>query len=67
MLSNKPNFREVCFDEHGFTLKSFDLFVNTAKTSFKQLLEAQAWDDFVNIVASVTAMVGAFPERAIEF
>jgi len=62
-----PHFREVCFDEHKFTLKSFDPYVAKANEKFKKAYENEAWDEYVNISASITAFCGAFPERKGDF
>ena len=66
-LCNKPNFKEVCYDTHGFTANSFDVMATAAKENFQKYCDAAAWDDYVNCCASLTAFVGAFPERAHEF
>lgn len=62
-----PEFREVCLDKHKFTMKSFDPYVQKAKSKFTKILENESWDEYVNICASITAFCGVFPERKADF
>ena len=54
-------------ETHGFSLASFDSFVNTGIANFKRAREAEAWDEYVNICASLTGFVGKVNERAEDF
>ena len=62
-----PEFREVCFNQHKFTMQSFDPYVEKANSKFMKAYETQAWEDYVNICASITAFSGVFPERKSDF
>lgn len=62
-----PEFRDICFKQHKFTMKSFDPFVAQANKKFKEIFEKQAWDEYTNICASITAFCGCFPERKGDF
>lgn len=57
-----PGFREICLDKHKFTLKSFDPHVERAKSKYAKIVETEQWDEYVNICAVITALVGVFPE-----
>ena len=39
LMSTQPDFKTVCFDTHGFTLASFELFVKSSKENFKRSME----------------------------
>lgn len=62
-----PGFRESCFDKLGFELKHFDPYVAKANKKFTEAFENQAWDDYVNICASISAFCTTFPERKGDF
>ena len=59
-------FREMMLETHGLPPNSFDKFLTTGMANFNKAKEESAWDDYVNVCASLTAFVGAFPERAEE-
>ena len=54
-------------ETHGFTLANFDGFVRTGIANFKKAIETEAWDDYVNICASLTGFVGKLEERSEDF
>ena len=67
-LCNKhSDFRGTLLNTHKFTLASFDSFVSSGIANFKRTVETDAWDEYVNVVASLTAFVGLFPERLEDF
>lgn len=67
LATQRQDFKEVLLETHGFTLASFDGFVNTGIANFKRAVQEEAWDDYVNICASLTGFVGKFDERAEDF
>ena len=67
LTTQRDDFKEVLCETHGFTLASFDSFVNKGIANFKKAKETEAWDDYVNICASLTAFVGRVSERAEDF
>jgi len=63
----KANFREICLNIHKFSASAFDSFVRQSIDKYTKTSEAELWDLFVNVCASITAFVTAFPERLIEY
>ena len=67
LASQRADFKEVLMERHGFSLSSFDSFVNKGIANFKRAKETESWDEYVNHCASLTAFVGKFEERAEDF
>jgi len=67
LMSTQPDFKTVCFDTHGFTLASFELFVKSSKENFKRSMETQAWEEYQNCCTSISGFVAVFPEKSIDF
>lgn len=61
------DFRGLCLESHGFTLKSFDGCVRDSLAIFNECLQKGDWDNFTNICSIVSALTDCFPERAIDF
>ena len=57
----------MLLETHNFSLASFDSFVTTSIANYKKARETEAWDDYVNICASITGFVGKVFERAEDF
>lgn len=66
-MCKHPNFRETCFDSHKYPIKTFDAFVKHSINKYNKIVDAQMWDQYVNVCASITAFVTAFPERLREY
>lgn len=68
-LCKVPGFRELCFEEHKFSAKTFDLYVKEVNAFFAESLAPgkEDWSNFVNACGSAAAFVDAFPERAEDF
>ena len=62
-----PEFRNICLEVHKFTLKNFDSYTKEVLEMFKDSLERQEWDNFVNCCSSVSGFSEVFPERAVDF
>ena len=62
-----PQFAEICNEKHKLKPATFNPYSETAAKRFVKAFEVKDWDTLVNQMASVTAFVGAFPERAIDF
>ena len=56
-------FRSVCFDEHKFTPTMFNAYVKQSMAKYNEIQKAEQWDSYVNICASITGFLMAFPER----
>lgn len=46
---------------------TFDPFVKRSLTLYNSVVEKQQWDLYVNVCASITQFVTAFPERLPEY
>ena len=72
-LTKLPDFKDVCINDHKFTLKTFDTYVTEINQLFKDSLDEaknegkKDWNLFVNACASAASFLGAFPERAPDF
>ena len=63
----KENLSALCFETHKFSASAFDSFVKQSIEKYTKTSELEQWDTYVNICASITAFVTAFPERLIEY
>ena len=61
------DFKKVCLETHKFQQKSFDSFVKQSIAKYEATSKAQQWDLYVNVCASITAFLRAFPERLPEY
>ena len=69
-LCKVPDFRTICFDEHGFPPAVFNSYVKEIQLLFTNAISAGGKEDtqgIVNTCGSMVAFVGAFPERLREF
>jgi len=67
LATQRADFKEVLLETHNFSLASFDSFVTTSIANYKKARETEAWDDYVNICASITGFVGRVFERVEDF
>jgi len=61
------NFKQTLLDEHDFTMKSFDSFVEKSKANYLSSREEQRWDDYCNNCSSISGFVSIIPERSEDF
>ena len=66
-LCKRAEFKDICFNTHKFPAVTFDPFVKRSITQYNSIVESEKWDLYVNICASITAFVTAFPERMSEY
>lgn len=57
-----PGFRDIFYDEHKFTAKTFDIYVKEIIDMFNRGASGE-WETFINSCSSIVAFVDAFPER----
>ena len=67
MCKREKEFKDICFETHKYPSATFDPFVKRSIAQYTQLVEQQSWDAYVNICASITAFVTAFPERLTDY
>lgn len=60
-------FRDICFNEHKYPASTFDAFVKQSIQKYNAIVQQEKWNDYVNVCASITGFVTAFPERLPEF
>jgi hypothetical protein len=63
------NFGELCRETHGFPDSTWDSYIKKIKSEFKKQHDAEDWNLFINICASITAfnLHTAFPSRTPDF
>lgn len=66
-MCKHPKFRETCFETHKYRTAAFDAFVKHSINKYNTIVAAEMWDQYVNVCASITAFVTAFPERLQEY
>ena len=62
-----PNFREICLDTHGFTLKTFDTIVTDSRAYVRDSIAKQEWETLINACSLISALSDVFPERQRDF
>lgn len=63
----QETFKDICFNTHKLPQTTFDSFVKNSITKYEAIVAKESWNDYVNICASITAFVTAFPERLPEY
>jgi hypothetical protein len=58
-----PDFRTLCLDTHGFSIKHFDTIITDSRTFLTESIEKQDWELFVNACHLISAISDVLPER----
>jgi len=67
MLPKEAEFRDICFNIHKYPQSIFDSFVKSSIQKYESVVKSEKWDMYVNVCASITGFVTAFPERLPEY
>jgi hypothetical protein len=67
LCRREKEFRDICMETHKYPAVTFDPFVKRSITLYESIVSQELWDQYVNVCASITAFVTAFPERLPEY